>query len=178
MLRKPYTLILVILLSLLTACGFQLRGQLTLPPALQHIYIQSEIMHSSLPSQLSQMLNQLGAKTTLLPKNAQVIIDLMNETFTQQVITNGANSQIAQTLVIYYVEFQLTDTHGRVLLSPQVVSSVHSYSQNSNQILSVTNDLGTLEQDMRREVLEQILRRIIAKNTLSAVTQNETLPSS
>lgn len=155
---------LLIICITLAGCGFHLRGQETLPPVLHNVYIKSTNPRGPLARQLGLSLRQLGANTTKTPAPAQVIIQITNESFSNMVTAFGSNSQISQLLVTYSVQFEMTDNHGNLLIPTRKVSTSAPYAQNYNAMLSVGTDLNVLEQQMRQDVVQQIILQLTAVN--------------
>ncbi len=156
-------------MSFLAGCGFHLRGPVALPPAYQTVYIQSNDSYNDLALQLRQGLYEIGAKVLPTPDNAQLNIVIISENQTQYITSIASNSQISVSTVIYTVQFKVTDADNKTLLGPRTVHAMRSYSQNTNQLLSVTNNLNILQHDMRAEIARQIIDQVTAPKALYAL---------
>lgn len=161
--------IIVLLASILAGCGFHLRGPITLPPSYQTVFIQSDQPYNDLALQLRQALYEAGAKTMPTPDNAQLDIVIINENQTAFISSIASNSQISVSTVKYSVQFKVTDANNQVLLGPRTVTTSRTYSQNTNQLLSVTNNLNILQHYMRADIVRQIIDQISAPKALTAL---------
>lgn len=169
-----HIILLIFTACLLTGCGFHLRAPIALPPSFQTVYIQSDSPYNDLSLQLRLALNDAGAKTLSSSDNAQINLVILNENQTQVITSIASNSQVTIEIVTYTVKFQVTDANNQVLLGPRKVSVSRTYSQNSNELLSVTNDLNILLHDMRSDIVRQILDQITARNALLALDVSDT----
>lgn len=164
-----YIVIIALLTSLLSGCGFHLRGPVTLPPSYQTVFIQSDQPFNDLSLQLRQALYEAGIKTMPTPDKAQLDIVIMNENQTAFVSSIASNSQISVSTVKYSVQFKVTDANNQLLLGPRTVTTSRTYSQNTNELLSVTNNLNILQHYMRADIVRQIIDQITAPKALTAL---------
>lgn len=156
------SIILIIFCPLLAGCGFHLRGQEILPPILHNIYVESANPRGTLARQLELNLKQMGANTTKTAQQAQVIVKIVNESYSNMVTAFGSNSQIQQLFVTYSVQFELLDNKGNELIPLRTVKTTAPYTQNENAMLSVSTDLNVLEFQMMRDVIQQIILQLTA----------------
>ena len=161
--------VLIPLFCLLSGCGFHLREPVILPPSFHTVYVQINDNYGDLALLLRQSLYEAGAKTVPTPDSAQINLVVQSENISQMTSSIASNSQITIINVTYTVKFQVTDTNDQVLLPPRTVTVRRSYSQNSNELLSVTNNLNILQHNMRIDAVQQIMAQITAKNALVAL---------
>ncbi len=164
-----HSLYLMLALCLLSGCGFHLRGPIALPPSFQNVYVQISDNYGDLALLLRQALYDAGAKSLPTSDNAQINLVILSENTSQLTSSIASNSQISIIMAIYTVKFQVTDANNHILLGPRTVTVSRSYSQNSNELLSVTNNLNILQHNMRVDAVRQIMEQITAKNALVAL---------
>jgi LPS-assembly lipoprotein len=164
--------LLLILVCSLTACGFHLRGYAPLPPELHTLYLQSNSPYSALTKQLQQVLKSSGVILVQDSQDAPLTLQILSDNFGQQITGQGASGQISTYQLSYTVSYQLLDAKGRVVQPPQMVGTTRSYAINSNQILGDTTVQTGLKDDMRRDLIYQLLNRLRSRNTLKALEQH------
>lgn len=153
----------------LTACGFHVRGYEPLPSQLHVMYLASNTPYSAFTKQLRQTLTSTGI---VLVKNAQaapVTLQILTENNSQQMTSAGVSGQTTTYLLTYTVTYQLMGSKGNVIEGPDTVTTSHSYSITSNQILGDTHVQTGLQNQMQREIIFQILNRLHSYRTIQAL---------
>lgn len=171
-----YALLTMALLScLLASCGFHLRGVVELPPAFQRIYVQSEDPYSQVVKNLKRTLQFSGAKLTNTAKEANIILEILHEDKSEQLLSVGSTQETRQYNLVLSVTFALTDANGKTILSPQTVSEIRAITIQVNQILGGNNEANNLYQQMRSAIASNIMNRLASKNVtdLLANTTNK-----
>ena len=102
---KLFSLLLVS--SLITACGFKLKGQYYLPDSLKSIYVTSEKRFSPLRTQLEKRLrqNQVVILDSLSDNKAQ--LNVLPESFQRRTLSLFPNGQVAEYELIYLASYQV-----------------------------------------------------------------------
>lgn len=163
-----FSLLLWLMLSL-TACGFHLRGHEPLPPQLQVLYIESNDPYGQFTKDLKQTLTSLGITLVETAQAAPITLQILGESTNQQQTSQGASGQIATSILTASMAYQLLDSKGRIIQPPQNVSTSRSFTNNANQVLGNTSEQLNLEDDMRRDLINQLLNRLRAQNTKLAL---------
>lgn len=158
MLKK---LIIICLLGFaVSGCGFHLRGHFPLPPQLHYLYLQTNNPYTPLSKDLRRALLTTGIRLATYPNAAPVTLNIISDTFGQSITSIGSSQQVTTYFLTYTVIYQLTDASGHVLLCPQTIITNRTYSIASNQILADTTTLTTLQIEMRRDAIFQMLNRL------------------
>lgn len=164
-------LLLALTCFLLSGCGFHLRGHEPLPPQLHLLYLQVNAPYSPLSKELQQILCSNGIQLVPYPGAAPVGLQILSDTFGQSITSIGSSQQVTTYFLTYTVTYQLNDANGHALLCPQTIVANRSYSIASNQILADTSTLLSLQEDMRRDVIFQLLNRLRSPATIRALSQ-------
>lgn len=142
--------------SLLTGCGFHLRGSLPLSqyPA---IYVQSEA-HSELAALLKQRFAQ--NKVVLLSgyQADKPALSLVRDTLERRTLSLFANGQVAEYELIYKVEYQI-QLAGQ---EPQryQFELYRDYQDDPNQALAKAQELDLLLSELRQQAANRIIRQL------------------
>src|SRR5688572_11302291 len=107
---------------ILCACGFQLRGPSHLPNAFQTLYLKSSEPYGPLTKELTQYLKMSGVTLTKTPHDAKIVLAILSEEKSQQLISVNGTQQARQYNLTLTVTFELTSPEGKLLLPPQIVS--------------------------------------------------------
>ena len=158
LLKKPCKRLLTILTlaSLLSACGFHLRGDYLLHDELQTLYVTSSDVHGELTRLVKQHLSHNQVKL-LEHKNAQVPeLRIMSDKLDRRTLSVFQNGQVAEYELIYSVHYQLRFTNEE----PQNFRFElnRDYQDDPNLALAKSRELSLLLSEMRASAADKILR--------------------
>lgn len=148
-------LLLACLLGL-TACGFHLRGINSIP--FETLYIQD----SGAPSIARDMRRSLkanGVKIVPSAKDAQGSLDLMSETSEKRILSLASNGRVREYQLVYRVVFRIRDAGEELWGTPQTVEQFRDFAYDDAQTLAKEGEEARLNNDMRSDVVREILRR-------------------
>ncbi|MBS0358598.1 MAG: hypothetical protein JSS53_04960 [Proteobacteria bacterium] len=167
---KLQIVFLILLSTVLTACGFHLRqSAFSDPSTIKSLYIQTSDPYSPLVKDLTQVLKNQNIQLANTPNEAQYILTILNFNQTSTVTSVGFNTQIRQNLMIYTVEFEFKknsfsstaqDSETTILLSPTQVSAQRQYTQDNNQMLGSESEKQSIEHNLRQDVIQRMLFRV------------------
>ena len=157
--RGGWLLILLLHFWLLSGCGFHLRGAVEYPPSMQETYIDGNPA-SAVVRELRLNLEASGASIVDSPQAAGATLHILGETFERRVLSVRSNAQVSEYELIYKVRFSVTRADGVQLLTPQEINVVRDYRYDPNQVLGSSSEESLLQEEMRRDVSQLILRRL------------------
>jgi len=163
-LRHALSGLLLLTVVLLSACGFHLRGALTLPPGLEDIQVRARDPYSALSRALERSLAQAGV--AVLPaadKDAYVaVLDILSERWASRPVSVDQFGRAQEYSLRYAVVFVLRSADGDVLVPQQAVELARDYIATSDDATGIDSERELLTQEMLREMNASILRRIDA----------------
>lgn len=155
----------VAVVALVTACGFQLRGGRALPDALRSVFIEVEQEYRTLEppivAALRGALRARGAEVQRKARDAQARLVITRLDEQRQVISVGPDGKA--------IEYELTTTiaytvrsGGEVILPQQSLSLSRDYSFNADAVLAKEAEERQLREAMQTELAELMLLRLEA----------------
>lgn len=151
---------LVVLILVLSACGFRLRGTVQLPPGIASIHLAAP--EGALRRDLSVSLGQAGIR--LLPSatgaDAVLAIDRLRQT--RRILSVSGSGRVLEYQLRLQLDVTLTTVRGRVLLPRETLTMERDYRFDDNAVLGKTTEEGVLWQEMQRDMAQTILRRLSA----------------
>jgi len=151
---------LLVLLLILGACGFQLRGSYPLP---------FETLYIALPetSELHSVLKRAivaGSSVKLVATQAQAQATLMvlGDTLAKNILTISAAGQAQEYELVRSFRFRVADKDGRDWLPPGQLVLRRGITFNNNQVLSKESEEVLLWRDIQNDLVQQMLRRLAA----------------
>ena len=153
------------ILGSIGGCGFRLKGAVDLPyKALAITGNPSPQLRGDIQT---AVLTGTAVKVAINPRDADLLLEILNETTTQEILAYNANGQISAYRLTVRVTFRAFDTAGvevvpesEIYLTRDLDFSVSTVLANDAQIQGF---LGL----MRRDLAIQILRRISASARVS-----------
>ncbi len=167
---KSYKIFLLLpfLLSLMS-CGFHWREPLPLAKPLQNMYVQSRNPYDELTRYLKQYLQMSGVHLAASPQQASTILNITQEVMTQNLLSINSSQQTRQYNLSLTVTFEITDTEGKILITPQTLTELRPLTLQSNQILAGSNQAAQLYQDMQRALTYNLMNRLASKGVSNAL---------
>ena len=141
---------------LLSACGFQLRGQATLP--FDTLFLQG----------VTPMLVELkrnitaGTQTKVvdLAPGAEAILAISAESREKTILSLDTASRVREYQLRYKVGFYVQDIKGQSLIPNSEIVLTRDISFNDAQIIAKEAEEALLYRDMQSDMVQQIVRRL------------------
>ncbi|MCC7484156.1 MAG: hypothetical protein IT529_04130 [Burkholderiales bacterium] len=144
--------------ALLSACGFQLRGQATLP--FETLFVQASPT-SPFALQLRRAV-QSGSSTRITERadQAVAVLQVLNELAEKEILSLGSGGRVREFQLRYRVSYRLTDLRNREHIPASEIVLRRDYSFNDEQALSKEAEEALLYRDMREDAVQQLVRRL------------------
>ena len=155
--------ILFLFASLLSGCGFHLRGNVDLPANYQQMAIEGVSKYSALGLGLKRSLQGNGV-TIVDATAAQVILKISKVSYQRRLLSVSATSgKTAEYELHYRLNMSVVNRQGNVLVSEQPLQQLRDYVHDQNNVLGTDNQEAQLRKDMERDLIGMILRRLQAR---------------
>lgn len=158
----------------LSACGWQLRGSLELPKNLSQLYISAVDSKGALITELRQQLKTNRATLVEREADASYALAILDETKERHTAGVGGDALSSSYEITRKVNYEIRLKNSTNVIKSNAVS-VRSFNYNTSAINSATQEELLLDQEMRRDLAQQILRRLSAlvnKGEHSAGSEN------
>lgn len=142
---------------LLSACGFHLRGQDSLP--FKSIYLQNSGA-ATLARDIKVALKSNGVVVATSPEGAEGSMDLMSEQNEKRILSLSGNGRVREYQLIYRAVFRIKSINEELWGEPQTIEQRRDYTFSDAQTLAKEAEEARLFKDMRTDVVREIMRRI------------------
>lgn len=154
--------LLFLFASLLSGCGFHLRGAVDLPASYQRMAIEGVGPYSRLGVNLKRSLQGNGVEV-VDATSAQVILKISQVSYNRRLLSVSAVSGKTLEYELHYsLKVSLKDRQGNVLLAEQPLQQLRDYVFDQDNVLGTGNQEAQLRKDMESDLIGQILRRLQA----------------
>jgi len=142
----------------LTACGFHLRGQATLP--FETLYVDAS-NDSSFAVELKRALRSgTNARLSDNPKDAEAIFQLVSETRDKLILSVNTGGTVAEYELRMHVSFRLHDNKGRSWIVPTEINLKREVSYSDTNVLAKDYEEAQLYKDMQSDAVQQVVWRL------------------
>jgi LPS-assembly lipoprotein len=145
--------------ALLSGCGFQLRGQAQLP--FETLYIPGgsplvvELKRNVAAASKTRVVDIVG--------DAQAVLGFTAELRDKVILSFNTAGRVSEYQLRYRVGFRVTDPKGdRVYLPTSEILLTRDISYSDAQVLAKEAEEALLYRDMQSDMVQQILRRLVA----------------
>ncbi|MBC7204419.1 MAG: hypothetical protein H5U29_13075 [Pusillimonas sp.] len=166
----------VVLLVLLAACGFRLKGQTPLP--FQTIYTNIA-ENSAFGAQLRRVIRATSPNTRFVdePKEAQVRLTQLSLTRGLEEVSISVEGQVEEYELSITIVFQLTNAQGHILLPPTTLGTTREIPYDSGALQAKQGEIGSLYVEMQQSLIDRMVRRITSPEVMAAYENPENLPT-
>jgi len=148
----------------LSGCGFQLRGQASLP--FDTLYVPGS---SPLVVELKRnLVAGTHSRLTNSERDAQAILSFSHEVREKVVLSYTTAGLVREFQLRYRVGFRLYDQTGRNYMPPNDIQLTRDVSFNEGQVLAKESEEALLYADMQSDMVQQIIRRLVAARVPAA----------
>lgn len=156
LLRKfSYLLALTIMLA---ACGFQIRGMADL--AFKKLYMQSNA--PSITRDLTMALETNGVELVKTAETADLILEVINETSERRILSLSGTGVVREFELHYQISFRTRAAANPIWSPVQNVQSRRDLSYNDVNLLGKADEELMLYNDMRKDAVRELIRRLTA----------------
>ena len=155
---KHIVLIFLLTASLLSGCGFHLRGTITLPDSIRTVSITSPDVKLR-----DALVNGLESNNVIVvggPTADSAHIKISEADFGREVRTIDERGKSTGYVLILRASYEVLDSTGKELVKPSIATARRDYNFDQEQLLSATREEELLRDEMREDVAQSILRKM------------------
>jgi LPS-assembly lipoprotein len=154
-------------LTLLTACGFHLRGSVDSTNELKTLYISGGT--NALRNPLSSFVGLTQTKITDNPAEAEVVVRVIKEDVTIRSLSLNATGKSNENELNFYLRFGFYDNQGNVIGEVQTLEISREFYNDQSTILAKSNE----ENVIRSEMYKQAARLIYTRAQAAAANKHK-----
>ena len=149
----------LLLLATLSACGFQLRGTISIPPEWQTLELNTPSPNSELASGVRSGFSNNGVTWAEVPEANYVLI-LGPEVFEQRNLTIGSNARATEFELTLKTNLEVRSAKGDQIAEPTDVVVTKIMTHDPENVTGKVEESRLLRQEMRVELVQQVMRRV------------------
>ena len=90
------------------------------------------------------------------------VMNISSNGFFTDVLSVGGNARATEYSLRYHVEFEVLDAAGKLLLPKQTIELAREFTFDSTQTLGLAAETDLLTEELERDMVQTILRRLEA----------------
>jgi LPS-assembly lipoprotein len=149
--------VVIALAGSLSACGFQLRGDVVIP--FKELHVAAPVS-SSIAADLNKKIQQSNAKLTADITKADGRVQIVEESRDKIILSLSGAGRVREYQLKLRVVYTLTDAKGAVLIPRTEMNLNRIMSFDDAFVLAKQQEEVLLYKDMENDVVQQILRRL------------------
>lgn len=148
--------ILLTTLGLVSGCGFQMKGESSIPAEMERTYISAADEYSIFYRELKQQLQINGVQIVESPTEATATLSILFDKTDQRVLSVSARNTPTEYEVFYSIQYSL-DSGEKNLQPAQFVTLTQDYTYDENLVLGKAHE----EQVLREAIVEDLVRTVL-----------------
>jgi LPS-assembly lipoprotein len=161
-LRRSRFALVAVFATLLAGCGFHLRKEANLPASMQRVHIEIADPSSPLARDLAKALPRSGTRVVAAVEPGVALMRISANTVSTDVLSVSGSARANEYSLRHHVEFEVLDAAGTALLPKQTIELTREFTFDASQALGVAAQTDLLTQELERDMVQTILRRLEA----------------
>ncbi len=163
-------LLVISLFFYLTACGFQLRGQVTDLPY-ERVYVTAPVGLTIGADVKRALSTHTQVKIVEHIEKAEIVLQIMHAINEKRILSLSAGGRVREFELGYRVAVRLLDPAGNELVMLREINLTRILPFLDAQVLAKVAEEEMLYRDMQRDAVQQILRQVSAANSTAKPLQ-------
>lgn len=152
-------IVLGLLVTVVSACGFHMRRAVDLPEGLNTVYVNGFPPGSLFPSYLDQNMKLSEGQVIYDRGAAGFVLNAMSEQFKRREVSLSDTGKANVYELTYILTFDVQTPTGEVILNPQTIQVVRDYFNPQINVIGKSEEEGVIRNEMYREAVRTLLRR-------------------
>ncbi len=153
--------LLLLLLPLLGGCGFHLRGAVILPQSMSNTVIVGAD-GSELYYEIENALRNAGGSVAKSVDATSSVLVINGQSISRRVLSVDSQGRDAEYELTLKLIFSLRDPSGRQIADRETITVNRAFTFDPDNVLAKSEEETTLRNDMLRQGVEQMMRRLDA----------------
>lgn len=158
----------LLVLMLLTSCGFHLRGAYQLPESMEKTFIQAANQNSELLRTLKRNLKASDIIIVDDIQKATAVLKIVSESQQKRILSVDSRGRAREYELSYVIRFSLQANESEFGMEEQVLALEREFLFDTEDVLGKGREEATLIKDMQQDMVRLILLRLQANNESSS----------
>jgi LPS-assembly lipoprotein len=152
----------VLLALMVAACGFQLRGQASLPDEMGATWLNVPDPTGAFARELELLLRGNGVEVLDGPAERAAELRIQRADITRRALTISGDARVREFELVFDLRFSLFAPDGERMLGPETLRLQRDFQFDEQEILGAATEEELLREDLRRSMAATLIRRLEA----------------
>lgn len=152
----------IIILSLVSGCGFHLRGSQGVGLSIERIHVSGTNAYGDFVRELKRSLQSGGTEVVEASGDAPFSLRVMGENTTRRAVATTTDITVSEYELRMEVDFELLGTGGESLIEPTELVAERIYVFDRTSLVGSSEEEELLKEEMRRDLVRQMIQRVNA----------------
>lgn len=158
--RQGSALLLIVLLTVISGCGFQLRGSIAIPDELKVLHLAGN-KNTAIYQAVAKILQSNEVELVGSAELAPYQINILGEKLDRRSATLNTRAKTEEYELRTTLNYSISDSDGNELIKPTAIFTERTYSYDENNVNATTAEETLLRQEMRENLAAQLVRRYL-----------------
>jgi len=151
---------ILLLMLVITGCGFHLQGKHEFSPAIQNLAISSRDSYDPFQRLLKDSLQQNGVKIKDRVSGDNIaVLEVSSPVISEQIHSYDSKGQVSQYRLVATCKYKLFAADGKTLRE-NIITRSRTYSVSPNRLLSNANEQQIISEELGVEIVNELLRQL------------------
>jgi LPS-assembly lipoprotein len=155
-------MVLSMVLVLTAGCGFQLRGQASLPDGMGRTWVNVPDPTSGFARELDLLLRGNGVEVLDSPDPAAAELRIQRADISRRALTISGDARVREFELVFDLRFSLFEPGGERVLGPETLRLARDFQFDEQEILGAATEEELLREELRRSMASALIRRLEA----------------
>lgn len=158
--NRPLGLALMVILVMMTACGFKLRGNYSLPAVMGQTYLKTNQPYSEMTRELKRYLRASGIVILDKATAQAAVLDITENGVQRRILSVDERGRAREYEINYRVTYSLAHTAYDETLSEHHLELIRDYLFDPENALAANAEEALLVRSMEQEMARLIMSRL------------------
>ena len=159
-----FKLAIIAFLSLNSAaCGYKMRGNLTMPNYLQALYISPHDPYEAFQRELRYRLSRLNIAIVGQPGPDTTILEVSKPEISRQLLAESTSGQGQRVKLSFTIRYKLSTKDKNNSREQRSITRSRELSKTNNMLLSDDNEEQLIKKELLNESLNELLRQLSSR---------------
>lgn len=156
----PRSIVVILLVASLSACGYHLRGSTSLPPPLISMHLLADDLDSRQKTELERQLIQAGASLKDVQTGVSVHLTVAIKVLPDRSVVNSAGQGISIVRIFRQLSYSLSAATGELLVDQTTILRQSDISLDSNELAGIEYEKQNAGVLLDRELIRELILQL------------------
>lgn len=163
--KNTYIIFTLVLLFIITGCGYHLRGLNQDSLNIEDIYIDTSKIDSNDINNLfiHNLSNNFRSKNIKILSTHDIksknILELTYANYSKMIISKGSSNLVSQYKIIFNIKFNFLNNN-KLILADQNITTQRNYNYTQDQILGLEDEHDVIIREIIQEVSDKVINQL------------------